>query len=62
MCPLKPDILLRIFSRKPSPVAIAIIIIMTPNEIAVIAIFIIGYEMLFLCSLPEIMRFAINNS
>ena len=35
---------------------------MTPNEIAVIAIFIIGYEILFLCSLLEIIRFATNNS
>ena len=60
--PLKPDILLLIFSRKPSPVAMAINIITIPNEIAVMAIFIIGDEILLLYSLPEIIRFATNNS
>ena len=62
MCPLKPEILLLIFSRKPPPVAIAINIITNPNEIAVIAIFIIGDEILLLYSLPEIIRLATNNS
>ena len=32
------------------------------NEIAAIAIFIIGDDILLLCSLPEIIRFATNNS
>ena len=62
ICPLKPDILLLIFSRKPSPVAIAINMIINPNEIAEMAIFIIGDDILLLYSLPEIIRFATNNS
>ena len=62
MWPLKPDILLLIFSRKPSPVAMEINIITTPNEIAAMAIFIIGDEILLLYSLLEIIRFATNNS
>ena len=40
----------------------AINIITIPNEIAVMAIFIIGDEILLLYSLPEIIRFATNNS
>ena len=62
MWPLKPDTLFLIFSRKPSPVAMAINIITTPNEIAAMAIFIIGDEILLLYSLLEIIRFATNNS
>ena len=62
MWPLKPDISLLIFSRKPLPVAMAINIITIPSEIAAIAIFIIGDEILLLYSFPEIKRFATNNS
>ena len=40
----------------------AINIITTPNEIAAMAIFIIGDEILLLYSLLEIIRFATNNS
>ena len=56
------NILSLILYCKPAPVATAISIIIIPNAIAVIAIFIIGDDILFLYFLPAIMRFAINNS
>ena len=47
ICPLKAVVLVLIFSCKPFPVDMAIIIIVIPIETAKIAIFIIRLEMFF---------------
>jgi hypothetical protein len=48
ICPLREAIFCRIRSCKPLPVAIAIRIITTPSAIALMAILIIGEEILLL--------------
>jgi hypothetical protein len=48
ICPLKAETFWRIFSCKPIPVAMETIIIIIPSAMAVIAIFIIGAEILLL--------------
>ena len=62
MSPLKADTFSRIFCCSPALVAIVISIIIIPKAIAVIAIFIIGAEILLLYSLEATMRRAMKNS
>ena len=62
MCPLKAETFWRIFCCNPIPVAIETIIIIIPNAMAVMAIFIIGADILLLWSLVVIRRFAIKYS
>ena len=61
-CPLKADIFSRIFCCRPIPVAKETSIITTPIAIAMIAIFIIGADMLLLCCFALIRRLAIKYS
>ena len=60
--PLKAATFSRILFLRPTPVAMAMSIITTPMAIAAMAIFIIGAEILILCSFPVTRRLAINNS
>src|SRR6218665_4120598 len=62
MCPLNAETFWRIFCCNPIPVAMETIIIIIPSAIAVIAIFIIGAEILLLWSLAVMSRFAIKYS
>ena len=61
-CPLKADIFSLIFCCSPNPVAKDTSIITTPMAMAIMAIFIIGAEMLLLCCFALIKRLAIKYS
>lgn len=62
MCPLKAATFWRIFCCNPIPVAIETIIITIPNAMAVMAIFIIGAEILLLWSLAVMSLLAMKYS
>ena len=60
--PLKAATFWRIFCWRPIPVATDMIIIIIPRAMAMMAIFIIGAEILLVWSLAAISRFAIKYS
>lgn len=60
MCPLKAETFWRIFCCNPMPVATETIIITIPIAMAVMAIFIIGAEMLLLYALEAISLLAMK--
>ena len=62
ICPLKAETFWRIFCCKPIPVATETIIIIIPNAMAMMAIFIIGAEILLLWSRAVMSLFAMKYS